>query len=141
MTKKETIQKNLPIDKEKYDSLVQQCLEIIEKNNILFITDLVAFLPFGRSTFYLYQLDKSDTLKEAIEKQKIYTKQALRLQWMHSKSPALQIALYRMIATPEEKEAISIQIQQKNSEEQAELPIKQMFESIQKSMKEQLHND
>ena len=60
---------------------------------------------------------------------------------MHSKSPALQIALYRMIATPEEKEAISIQIQQKNSEEQAELPIKQMFESIQKSMKEQLHND
>src|SRR5699024_10846552 len=75
--------------------------------NILFITDLIAFLPISRATFYNYGLDKLDILKDAINKQRIITKQGLRAKWFKSKSPALQIALYKMIATKEEKEAIS----------------------------------
>lgn len=139
---KEKKQKKLPIDKAEYDKLVNLCLEIIRNRqlNILFITDLVAFLPISRATFYNYGLDKLDILKEEIDKNRIFTKQQLRLNWANSKSPALQIALYRMIATKEEKEAITIQPIQKETEEQEELPINQMFASLQKSMKE-LKND
>lgn len=139
MTEKK--QKNLPIDKAEYDALVKECLRIIAEANILFITDLIAFLPISRATFYNYGLDKLDTLKDAINKQRIITKQGLRAKWFKSKSPALQIALYKMIATKEEKEAISNVIFSKEPEkQQEELPIKQMFESLKKSMKEQ-NND
>lgn len=140
MTKKETKQKKLPIDPAEYEKLVQMCLDIIKNPNIniLFITDLVAFLPISRATFYNYGLDKLDTLKEEIENNRIKTKQALRAKWANRKSPALQIALYRMIATKEEKEAITIAPIQKEPETKEEAPIKQMFESLQRSMKEQL---
>ena len=43
-----------------------------------------------------------------------------------------------MIATKEEKEAITIAPIQKEPETKEEAPIKQMFESLQRSMKEQL---
>lgn len=136
MTEKKN-SKKLPINKAEYDALVEQCLQIIKSNNILFITDLVAFLPVSRSTFYNYGLDKLDILKDEINKQRIMTKQALRIQWLQSKSPALQIALYKMIATKEEKEAISnMPFGQKEEEKAEEIPIKKMFESLKNSMKE-----
>lgn len=86
---KENKQKKLPIDKAEYDKLVNLCLEIIRNRqlNILFITDLVAFLPISRATFYNYGLDKLDILKEEIDKNRIFTKQQLRLNWANSKSP------------------------------------------------------
>lgn len=140
MTEKKK-EKKLPIDKAEYDALVEECLRIIKEANILFITDLVAFLPISRATFYNYGLDKLDILKDEINKQRIITKQGLRAKWFKSKSPALQIALYRMIATKEEKEAISIQnFREPEKPTQEEIPIKQMFASIQKAV-EGLNND
>lgn len=141
MAKKDT--KKSPINLDEYDKLVQMCLDIVRnpKINILFIKDLVAFLPISRATFYNYGLDKLDILKEEIENNRIKTKQALRGKWANSKSPALQIALYRMIATPEEKAAIAYVPQQKEVETKPEeAPIKQMFESLKRSM-ECLKND
>ena len=141
MTKKETKQKKLPIDSAENEKLVQLCLDIIRNPdiNILFITDLVAFLPISRATFYNYGLDKLDILKEEIDNNRIRTKQALRAKWAKSNSPALQIALYKMIATKEEKEAIQNVVLPKDAEQKPEVtPIKQMFESLQKSMKEQM---
>lgn len=141
MTEKKN-EKKLPIDKAEYDALVEQCLRIIKEANILFITDLIAFLPISRATFYNYGLDKLDILKEEINRQRVITKQGLRAKWFKSKSPALQIALYKMIATKEEKEAISNVsfAAEKEASKPDELPIKQMFESIKNSMKE-LNND
>ena len=92
---------------QQYNDLVNQCLEIIKKYKILFIKELVAFLPFNRSTYYAYQLDKSDILKEAIDNNKILTKQGLRGKWYDSDNPVCQIALYKLICTEEERNAIS----------------------------------
>lgn len=100
--------KQLPIDIEEYNRLEGQCLGIIEKQKLFFITDLVAFLPFARSTFYFYQLDKSDNIKRAIENNKIAAKQILKLQWMQIKaSPACQIALYKLLGTKEERDILN----------------------------------
>lgn len=100
-------EKKLPIAKEEYDRLVKQCLDIIEKNNILFISDLIAFVPFSRATFYVYGLDKSDDIKNAINTQRIFTKQALRSKWFKSNCATRQIALYKLISTPEEREILN----------------------------------
>jgi len=136
MTEKK--QKKLPLDPAEYEKLVQMCLAVIRNKdlNILFITDLVAFLPISRATFYNYGLDKLDILKEEIDNNRIRTKQVLRAKWAKSKSPALQIALYRMIATKEEKAAISILPAKETEKQEIDLPIKQMFESLKQSIKE-----
>jgi hypothetical protein len=97
----------LPIPQDEYGKLVNECLDVIKKYNVLFINDLVTFLPFARSTFYYYKLDKSDFIKSAISDQRILTKQGLRARWANSNAPALQIALYKLIATPEERQTIS----------------------------------
>lgn len=99
--------KKLPISKTKYKQLVENCLGIISEYKILFISDLIALLPFSKSTFYSYGLDKSDEVKEAIESNKVLIKQKLRAKWYESSTPTLQIALYKILATSEERKAMS----------------------------------
>lgn len=77
-------------------------LEAIDKYNLLFINEIHVYLPFCRSTFYNAGLDKLDTIKKALEENRIKTKQALRTKWYASKSATLQIALYKLIANDDE---------------------------------------
>ena len=99
--------KKLPIKKTQYKKLVNECLKLISEYKLLFISDLIALLPFSKTTFYVYGLDKSDAVKEAIENNRTMIKQKLRAKWYESSTPTLQIALYKILATPEERKAIS----------------------------------
>lgn len=99
--------KKMPVTKSQYKKLVNECLQLISDYKILFISDLIALLPFSKSTFYVYGLDKSDEVKEAIENNKTMIKQKLRAKWYESSTPTLQIALYKILATPEERKAMS----------------------------------
>lgn len=95
------------LSKIQYKKLVEECLHLISEYKILFITDLIALLPFSKTTFYVYGLDKSDAVKEAIENNRTVIKQKLRAKWYESSTPTLQIALYKILATPEERKAMS----------------------------------
>lgn len=95
------------LSKIQYKKLVEECLHLIAEYKILFITDLIALLPFSKTTFYVYGLDKSDAVKEAIENNRTVIKQKLRAKWYESSTPTLQIALYKILATPEERKAMS----------------------------------
>ncbi len=99
--------KKLPISKIQYRKLVNECISLINDYKLLFISDLIALLPFSKSTFYVYGLDKSDAVKEAIENNRSMIKQKLRAKWYESSTPTLQIALYKILATPEERKAMS----------------------------------
>ena len=98
--------KKLPIKKTEYKKLVNDCLSLISDYKLLFINDLIALLPFSKSTFYVYGLDKSDAIKDAIESNRTVIKQKLRAKWYESTTPTLQIALYKILATPEERKAM-----------------------------------
>lgn len=85
-------------------------MQIIEERNLFFIEDLVAFLPCDRATFYRkfpQGCDECDNIKSALETNKVRTKSAIRHRLFNMDNPTAQIALYRMIATPEERDAIS----------------------------------
>ena len=85
-------------------------MQIIEERNLFFIEDLVAFLPCDRATFYRkfpQGCDECDNIKSALESNKVRTKSAIRHRVFNMDNPTAQIALYRMIATPEERDAIS----------------------------------
>jgi hypothetical protein len=65
----------------------------------------VAFIPCGRSWFYENfkdGTDEMDTIKEMLEQNKIKTKSGIRAKLWKSEKAAELLALYRLIATPEE---------------------------------------
>ena len=96
----------------KTEELKEQALKAIEKNKLFFVEDVIAFLPCSRSTFFEHFSDKSDNYKEiseALTKNKVEIKTSLRSKWYKSNSAPLQLALYKLIATPEEHKALQMQ--------------------------------
>jgi hypothetical protein len=96
--------------------IYQQAKEAIEKHKLFFIDDIVAFLPIARSTFYEWELDKSDELKEMLDKNRVEVKSSLRSKWYKSNAPALQLALYKLIASPDEHRSLQMNYQDVTSE-------------------------
>jgi len=85
--------------------IYNQAKEAIEKHNLFFIEDIVAFIPCGRSWFYENfkdGTDEMDTIKEMLDQNKIRTKSSIRAKLYKSEKAGELLALYRLIATPEE---------------------------------------
>jgi hypothetical protein len=89
--------------------LEKKALEAIEKHKLFFIEDVVSFLPCGKVTFYEHKLNEANSIKEALEKNKVEIKVSMRSKWYKSDAPALQIALYKIIGTEEESDRINSQ--------------------------------
>lgn len=88
--------------------IFEQAKDVIAKHKLFFIDDIVAFLPISRSTFYEWQFDKSDELKELLNANRTELKVSMRSKWYKSNAPALQMALMKLIATPEELKKLSM---------------------------------
>lgn len=87
--------------------LEAQALDAIKKHRLVFIQDLIPFLPCAASTFYDKELEKSEAIKEALEYNKISLKVNLRKRWYESEVPVLQLALYKLIGTDDETERLN----------------------------------
>lgn len=95
-------------DKQK---IFEQAKEVSEKNKLIFVDEIPAFLPCSRSTFYSYfpeGSDELDTLKAKLENNKIEIKTSMRGKWYKSTAPALQMALMKLISTDDERRALSL---------------------------------
>lgn len=93
----------------KKTDMIKQSLEAIKENDLVFVEEIIAFVPFGKATFYNHNLDKLDDIKKELDNNRIRTKAGLRKNWRESKSPALQIALYRLLATESEYDRLVLQ--------------------------------
>jgi len=82
--------------------LEKKAIEAIEKNKLFFIDDVIAYLPCSRATFYNLELEKLDTIKDALTKVKTEIKVSMRSKWYKSENPTLQMGLMKLIASPEE---------------------------------------
>ena len=90
--------------------LYEQAKEAIEKNNLFFIEDIVAFIPCTKPTFYDYfpvDSDELNDLKERLDQNKIKTKSGIRAKLWKSEKAAELLALYRLIATAEEHQKLN----------------------------------
>lgn len=83
-------------------------LEAIEKNKLFFIDDVIAYLPCSRATFYNLELEKLDTIKDALTKVKTEIKVSMRSKWYKSENPTLQMGLMKLIASPDELKQLSM---------------------------------
>lgn len=86
--------------------LEKKALEAIEKHKLFFIEDIVAYLPCDKSTFYNHKLHELDTIKDALEKNKVEVKTSMRSKWYKSDNPTLQMGLYKLIGTEQEAERL-----------------------------------
>jgi hypothetical protein len=88
----------------------KEILEIIEKHNVFSVLDVFAFYKgCSRATFYNQDLDKLDSIKRALENNKIITKHSLKSKWAKSDNATLQLALFKTICTEEERDALAMQ--------------------------------
>ena len=91
--------------------IFKQAQDVTVKKNLFFIEDIIALLPISKSTFYNWfpeESDELDTLKELLDTNKINLKVSMRSKWYKSDAPTLQLALMKLISTPEELKKLSM---------------------------------
>jgi len=94
------------------NKIFEQAKEMIVKHKLFFIDDIIAFLPIHKATFYEFfppESEKSDELKRMLETNRVELKVSMRSKWYKSNAPALQMALMKLIATPDELKKLSMQ--------------------------------
>ena len=94
------------------NKIFEQAKEMIVKHKLFFVDDIVSFLPCSKSSFYEFYPDGSDELdelKRLLEVNRTTLKVSMRSKWYTSNAPALQMALMKLIATEEERKALSMQ--------------------------------
>lgn len=98
-----------PINKEaKYELALKQ----IEKHNLFFIEDVVAFIGISKESFYKYfgtDTEEYKTITDMLEVNKIRTKSSIRAKLYKGSKAAELIALYKLIASNDERKALSLQ--------------------------------
>ena len=90
------------------NELEKMAVDAINKNKLFFIQDVIAYLPCTSSTFYHLQLEKSETIKEALLSVKTTLKVSMRSKWYLSEQPTLQLALMKLISSEEELRKLSM---------------------------------
>jgi hypothetical protein len=87
--------------------LEQSALQAIKTRKLLFIEDVVSFLPCSKPTFYLHKLNELDSIKDAISFNRIETKLKIRRKLFESDNPIALIASYKLVANNDELERLS----------------------------------
>jgi hypothetical protein len=83
-------------------------LEIIRSDeHVVFFQDIIPKLPCNSATFYNHELEKLETIKDALLKNRSSIKTQLRKKWQDGENATTQVALYKLISTDDEKQSLS----------------------------------
>ena len=116
----------------KTEDLLKTAKEAIIKNRLIFIEDIIAFLPCHKSTFYEHFPNESDNYKtmfDMLETNRTTLKVSMRSKWYTSNAPALQMALMKLIATPEELKKLSMQFVESENKNTNVVPPQIVFQA------------
>jgi hypothetical protein len=101
------------------DALYERALEEIDKNNLFFFQDVYAYLGISHDSFYRFfptESERYETIKERLDKNKMKTKVSIRSKLHKSTSPAGLLALYKLLATNDERRALSMEYREHSGE-------------------------
>lgn len=85
----------------------QILVKLIDEGHLVFLDDVIAECGFGRATFNNHKFHEQANIIEALVNQKTVMKKGLRAKMFNSDNPSGWIALYRLLATKEELDALS----------------------------------
>ena len=101
--KKRMTQQEINQNQEEKSEYERLALDILaRKRDIYFTNDLTDEMGIARSTFYNNNLDKLDSIKNAILHNKRNVKRGLRNKWFNSDNATTQVALYKLLADEDE---------------------------------------
>ncbi len=89
------------------ETLERKAVTAIKKHNLVFIEEVVAYLPCDKTTFYTHKLHENNVIKELLEKNKIERKGQLREKMYQAENPTAWVALYKLIGTDDEAGRLS----------------------------------
>jgi hypothetical protein len=101
------------------EELYKTATEAITKNKLIFIEDIVAYLPCAKPTFYEHFPTESDGYKKMVaelDKNRIELKVSMRSKWYKSNAPALQLGLYKLLSSEPELRKLSMQVVDQQTE-------------------------
>lgn len=115
------------------EEIFEQAKHVTKENNLFFVDDIIAYLPCSKSSFYEFYPDGSDELDELkaiLEKNRVSLKVSMRKKWQDNPAPALQMALMKLIASPEELKKLSMQfIESENTNVNKNFDITKIYDS------------
>ena len=97
------------------DDMIKQCLDAIGKHKLIFIEDIVAYVSFGKTTFYAKKMNEVNEIKEALEHNKTEIKNGRGAKGYKSDNPTVQIALYKLTASEEERRLLATNYQEQTT--------------------------
>ena len=118
------------------DAHEKAILKIIKENNIVFIEHIWNYyFRLRKSQFYNLGLEKSEAIRDAIDKNRAKEVNKMLNNWLENKkSSTLQIAAMRLICTPEQRQMLNQQYIEMKAEvaERRELSLQEAKAAIEK---------
>lgn len=106
------------------NKIFEQAKAAIIQHSLIFIEEVVSFLPISKPTFYEYfPVDSNDfnALKDLLNTNRVDIKVKLRNKWLESENPTLQISLYKLTSSEEELRRLSVAKQEVSGNEGQDL--------------------
>ena len=91
----------------KKKDLEEQALKAIKKNKIARISYLIPHIECSEATFYNHKLEQLESIKDALQAQRIARKTKLVKKWEDSENATLNIAAFKLLADEEELQRLS----------------------------------
>ena len=103
---------------EKQKAYEKELLKIIKERKIMFFSHAFAYTSFSAATAYNHNLEKLDTIKEALAKNRASGVTYMLNKWIGSDNATLQIAAMRIIADEEIRRSLNQQYIEQTIKEQ-----------------------
>lgn len=88
--------------------LEQQIVDVINREELTFFTEISLYIPASERTLYNKDLQELQSIKDALEKNRLKHKQTMRKKWRDSDNATLQISAYKLLADDEELKKLTM---------------------------------
>ena len=92
---------------EKAKKYEEELLKVIKSKKIAFFDHCFGFTSFSRATAYNHSLDKLDSIKDAINQNRVTAKNYMLNTWIASDNATLQISAMRLLSDYEKHQQLS----------------------------------
>ena len=93
--------------KKEKEAILKKAIKVAKEKKLHFIEEVCVYLPISTVTYWQWGFNKLNELKEILDDNKIEKKAFLRNKWAESSNATLNIALYKLLATPEERKILA----------------------------------
>jgi len=86
-----------------------ELLKVIKEKKIAFLDHAFGFTSFSSSTAYNHELEKMESIKQAIKENRVKAKNYMLNKWIGSDNATLQVAAMRLLSSSEEHRKLNQQ--------------------------------